>query len=123
MDGKMRKLQWMAKCANYNGWQNARLIECMYGVKRRLQRYSVSYTAAASAPTHASLELFLPVLWTIFFLNHWLLSYITNAERMDSAERGMNPVLITIIDQRKESYFSKIPLFMIFIILDCVVKA
>ena len=45
------------------------------------------YIAAASALTHAVLEFYSPVLCTIFFPNHWLLSI---AETMDGGERAMN---------------------------------
>ena len=41
---------------------------------------------AASVHFHA---FFLPVLHTIFFLSHWLLSHVTIAETMDSDERGI----------------------------------
>ena len=43
-----------------------------------------------------------PVLRTIFFLNHWLLSYITVVETMGRGERGMNPVALIMIYSRKE---------------------
>ena len=62
-----------------------------------------SYIAAASAPIHAFLEFFLPVLRTILFPSHWLLFHITIDETTDSGERGMNPVEMTIINPRKES--------------------
>ena len=45
-----------------------------------------------SAPIHAILEFFQPVLCTIFFPSHWLLSLITNVETTDSVERT-NPVI------------------------------
>ena len=61
---------------------------------------------AATAPIHAFLELFKPVLSTIFFPSHWLLSHITIVETIDSSERGMNPVAMTIINPRKE-YLAK----------------
>ena len=47
---------------------------------------------AAIAPTHAFLELFLPVLCKIFFTSHMLLSHITVFEKMDCSERRMNHV-------------------------------
>ena len=37
-----------------------------------------------------------------FFPSHWLLSHIFIAETTDSAERGMNPVVMTIINPRNE---------------------
>ena len=49
----------------------------------------ISYRAVASAPIHAFLEFFLPVLRTIFFQSLWLFSLITIVETMDSGERGM----------------------------------
>ena len=42
------------------------------------------------------------VLRTIFCLGHWMLSHVTIVETMDSGERGMNPVAMTIINPRKE---------------------
>ena len=62
---------------------------------------------AVSAPTHASPEFFLPVLCTIFFPSHWLLSHITSAETMDCCEGGMNPVSMTIINPPKEYWSSR----------------
>ena len=56
----------------------------------------------ASAPIHAILKLFLPVLSTILFPSHWLLSHITIGETMDSSERGMNTVTMTLINPWKE---------------------
>ena len=47
-----------------------------------------SYITAASAPTHDFLELFLPVLITIFFPSYWQLSHIT-----------MNPVATRAITE------------------------
>ena len=40
----------------------------------------------------------------IFFPSHWLLSYITIVETMDSGEGGMNPVTMTIINPQKENW-------------------
>ena len=34
--------------------------------------------------------------------SHWLLSHITIVETVDSGERGMDPVAMTIINPRKE---------------------
>ena len=50
---------------------------------------------AASALIQAFLGFFLPVLCTIFFPGHWLLSHVTIVETMDSNERGINPVAMT----------------------------
>ena len=61
-----------------------------------------SYITAASTPTHAFLEFFLPVLCKIFFPSHRLLSHITIIKTMDSSERGMNPVPLTINHPGKE---------------------
>ena len=44
---------------------------------------------------------------TIFFPSHWLPSHITIVETMDSNERGMNPVAMTIINPRKEYWPSR----------------
>ena len=51
--------------------------------------FNISSTAT-SAPIHAFLELFIPVLRTIFFSSHWLLSHITFVETMNVGERGIN---------------------------------
>ena len=66
-----------------------------------------SYPYSASALIHAFLDFFLPVLRTLFFPSHWLLSYINIVERMEGGERGMNPVAMTIIDPRKEYWPSR----------------
>ena len=58
----------------------------MNGLYRRFQLY-VSNIASASAPIDAFLEFLKPVLGTILFLSHWLLSHITIVETMDSGER------------------------------------
>ena len=57
---------------------------------------------AASAPTHCLLEFFSPVLCTIYFPRHRLLSQITIVETTDSGERGMNRVKATIINPWKD---------------------
>ena len=67
---------------------------------RRFQQY-FSYIPAASAPVHAFLEFFLPVLSTIFSPSHWLLSHITIVQTMDSSEREMTPVTMTNIKPQK----------------------
>ena len=61
-----------------------------------------SYIMAASAPIHAFLEFFRPVLCTTFFPHHWLLSHITIAETMNIIERGVDPVAMIIINPQKE---------------------
>ena len=48
-----------------------------------------------------------PLLHTIFFPSHWLLSHITIVETTDSGERGMNPVAMTIINPLKEYWPSR----------------
>ena len=57
---------------------------------------------AVSAPGHAFLEFFSPVLCTIFFPGHRLFPNMIIIETMDSVERGMNSVAMTIIDPLKE---------------------
>ena len=56
----------------------------------------------ASAPSHAFLEFFQPVLRITFFPSHWLIPHITIVETTDSGERGMNPVAMTTINPQKE---------------------
>ena len=58
----------------------------MNGLYRLFQQY-VGNIALASAPIDAFLEFLKPVLGTILFLSHWLLSHITIVETMDSSER------------------------------------
>ena len=48
------------------------------------------------------MEFFSPVLCTVFFASNGLLSYITIVETMDSGERGLNPVGMTIINPQIE---------------------
>ena len=62
---------------------------------------------AASSPIHAFLEFFSPVLRTIFFPSHWLLSHLNIVETTDSSERGMNPVAVTISNPPKEYWPSR----------------
>ena len=57
----------------------------------------------ATAPIHAFLKLFEPVLHTMFFTSHWLLSHITIVKIMNSSERGMNVVAINIIKSVKKT--------------------
>ena len=47
-----------------------------------------------------------PALCTIFFATHWLLSHITIVDTMDSEEKVMNPVAMTISDPQKEYWLS-----------------
>ena len=77
------------------------MVGWLYCDERRFQQY-FSFIAAASALIHAFLEFFQPVLNTIIFPSHWLLSHVTIVETTDSGERGMNPVAMTIINPRKE---------------------
>ena len=58
----------------------------MNGLYRRFQQY-VSNIASASAPIDSFLEFLKPVLGTIFFLSHRLLSHITIVETMESGVR------------------------------------
>ena len=44
---------------------------------------------------------------TKFFPSHWLLSQITNIETMDSCERGINPVAMSIINPPEEYWPSQ----------------
>ena len=74
----------------------------MYGTLRRFQRY-FGYIAAASAPVHAFLEIFLNLYSVQYsFPGHWLISHITIVEAMDSGERGMNPVAMTILGKNTD---------------------
>ena len=64
-----------------------------------------SISVISQRPVHLSMlssSFFKPVLHTIFFPSHWLLSHITIVKTMDSGERGMNPVAMTIINPWKE---------------------
>ena len=72
----------------------------------RFQQYAINI-ASASAPIDAFLEFLKPVLGTIFFLGHWLLSHITIVETMDSGERKLNPAAMTINNPRKEYWESR----------------
>ena len=47
------------------------------------------------------------VLLIIFFPSNWLLSHIIIVEIMDSGERGMNPIVMTIINPRKEYWMRR----------------
>ena len=53
------------------------------------------------------LEFFSPVLCSIFFPRHRLLSHITIVDTTDSCERGMNPVTMSIIGPPKEYWQSR----------------
>ena len=55
-----------------------------------------------SATIHDFLEFFPHLLRAIFFQSHLLLSHILIVKTMDSSERGMNPVWMTIINILKE---------------------
>ena len=83
-----------------NDWWIARcLTPTFHGISVISQR--------PSAPIHAFLEFFLPVFHTIYFPSHWLLSHTTIVEAIESAERGMNPVAMTIINPGKEYWPSR----------------
>ena len=58
----------------------------LYRLFQLFQQY-VSNIASARAPIYAFLGFLKPVLGTILFLSHWLLSHITIVETMDSSER------------------------------------
>ena len=82
-----------------------------------------SLIAAASAPIHVwiaqvpkqctyqcfprVLLTIIPQYVTICFPSHFLLSHTTIVETMNSGERGMNPVAMTIINPRKEYWPSR----------------
>ena len=68
-----------------------------------------NYIMAASAPIHAFLDFFKPVLRTIFFPSHWLLSHLTIVKTTDNGvrERGINPVAMNIINPWKEYWLSR----------------
>ena len=72
-----------------------------------LTLFSVIMQQPGSAPIHAFLGFFKPVLRTRFFQGQRLLSHITIVETTDSCERGMNPVAMTIINPQKESWPSQ----------------
>ena len=56
-----------------------------------------SYIEVASAPIHAFLGFFFkPELRKIFFPYHWLLTHKTTLLTIDSNDRRMNPVTMTI---------------------------
>ena len=52
-------------------------------------------------------EFFQPVICTMFFPSHWLLSHTFIVETKDSSDRRMNPVEKTIINPRKEYWLSQ----------------
>ena len=56
----------------------------------------------ASETIHAVLEFFKPVLRTIFFLKPLATFTQTFFETIDSSERGLIPVTMTIINHQKE---------------------
>ena len=56
----------------------------------------ISVISPASAHIQVFIEFFLTALCKIFFLSYWLLSNITNVKTMDSSERGIDPVAMTI---------------------------
>ena len=62
---------------------------------------------AASAPIHAFQEFLKPILRTIFFPSHWLLTHITIVETTDGGVKGMNPVAMTIINSTKKYWLSR----------------
>ena len=58
----------------------------------------IIYMPTANGHFHAFLEFFLSVVCKILFSNQWLLSQIFIVETIDSSERGLNPVAMTIFD-------------------------
>ena len=94
---------WNKDFSQMNDW----LIGLLYGVWCHFQQY-FSYIVVVNAPIHAFLVLFYPTLWTTFFPNYWLLSDVTPVETMDSSERGMNPVSMTIVNPRKEYWPNRV---------------
>ena len=56
----------------------------------------------ARALIHHFLKFLLPVVHTIFFRSHWLLSHLTIIKTMDSSGRGMKPAAMTIINPLKK---------------------
>ena len=70
------------------------------------QQYFI-YIAAARALIHAFQEFFTPLLRTMFFPSHWLLSNITIVETTLSGEGRRYPVAITIINPRKKYWLSR----------------
>ena len=67
----------------------------------------ICYIMAVSAPIHAFLIFFSPVLSTISFSSHWLLSHITIAATTDSGQSRMNSFVMTIINPKKEDWPSQ----------------
>ena len=60
------------------------MIDCM--VFNAVFKQNFKYISAVSAPINAFQELFSPVLSTIFFLTHWLLSKQWTAVREESCQ-------------------------------------
>ena len=76
---------------------------CLAKVNRVKTSFQHHYSyITATAPIHAFLGFFLPVLSTTFFPCNCLLFNITIGKTMDGPERGMNPVAISVIDPYKE---------------------
>ena len=68
-----------------------------------------SASAISRRPVHLPMPswsfFFKPVLSTISFPRHWLLSNITIVKTTDSGKRGMNPVAMTIYHQSSGRLF------------------
>ena len=84
-------------------WWGTRVLEfnavSLYGKKVFrifLHQYfqCFDFLKVPSGPINAFLEFFGPVLCPIFFSSYWLLCHITIVKKLDSSERGMNPVTI-----------------------------
>ena len=103
-----RKLHKPHKPLQYNPlfpllWK---LIDWLYGVSRHYRR-CINHIPSASAPFHASLEIIQPILCTIFFPNHWLLSHITIFKQWTAVREEWNPVAMTIISPWKGNWLSQ----------------
>ena len=64
---------------------------------------SISVISQQPVSTHPCF----PGLLTIFFPSHWLLSHKTIDKTTESAERGMNLVIMTIINPSREYWLSQ----------------
>ena len=69
-----------------------------------LVQHYFSYIVAGSPPIHVFLEFFLlvPVLCSVFFSNHWLLSFITIIETVVTGKGGMNAVTLTVVSPQEK---------------------
>ena len=72
------------------------MLSVNLGCPNTYDRYGIS-----GRPVHMLSWNSLPVLRTIFFPNHWLLSHVTIVKTMDSGEMVLNPDTMTIVSTRK----------------------